>query len=155
MKPRTRRMAGAICLILGSAAGVGLILAAFNENLLYAYTPTETVAGLPPKGQRFRLGGLVMDNSVRRSDENLQVQFELTDHCHSVTVYYDGILPDLFRERQGIVANGYLRPDGHFAAEQVLAKHDENYMPPEVAQALEQAAALTGGECAPSAHVRS
>jgi cytochrome c-type biogenesis protein CcmE len=104
---------------------------------MYFYTPTEIVNGEAPKVRAFRIGGLVLADSVKRNPDNLKVSFVLTDTVNEIKVVYDGILPDLFREEQGIVANGKLQSDTLFIANQVLAKHDENYMPPEVAQALE------------------
>jgi cytochrome c-type biogenesis protein CcmE len=118
-----------------------LILTAFEKNLLYFYSPTQIAAGEAPKARAFRVGGLVLEGSVERDPEGLDVRFILTDTVNQVTVAYEGILPDLFREGQGIVANGRFGKDNIFQAKQVLAKHDENYMPPEVADALEKAGA--------------
>ena len=124
-------------------AGIGiaatLALKAFESNLLYFYSPHQIIAGEAPTNRAFRVGGLVTTGSVRRDPDSLKVEFVLTDTLEEVTVVYDGILPDLFREEQGIVANGRLDASGVFHAEQVLAKHDENYMPPEVAAALKDA----------------
>jgi cytochrome c-type biogenesis protein CcmE len=126
-----------IALVLaGVALAVGLALQAFQENLLFFYSPTQVLAGEPPEGRKFRLGGLVMDDSVGREPGELEVHFSVTDNQSTMIVFYDGVLPDLFREGQGVIANGYLQPDGTFRAEEVLAKHDENYMPPEVAEIL-------------------
>ena len=108
---------------------------------MYFYSPTEIINGNAPKAQSFRIGGLVVNGSVIRNTEDLKVSFVLTDTMNEVKVIYEGILPDLFREGQGIVANGKLQPDNIFVADQVLAKHDENYMPPEVAEALKAAGA--------------
>jgi cytochrome c-type biogenesis protein CcmE len=123
--------------------GVGIALAlatrAFQENLLYFFSPAQVMAGEAPTGRSFRLGGMVADGSVERADGSLTVRFTVTDYAASLPVEYTGVLPDLFREGQGVVARGRLTPDGHFVAEEVLAKHDENYMPPEVAEALEKA----------------
>jgi cytochrome c-type biogenesis protein CcmE len=122
--------------------GVGIAttfgLRAFQENLLYYYSPTQVAAGEPPMGRKFRVGGLVVPGTVKREDGNIEVQFTLTDNASLVTVAYAGILPDLFREGQGIIAHGKLDSNGIFVAEEVLAKHDENYMPPEVAESLKQ-----------------
>ena len=130
-----------VFIVLGMATAAALALKAFNENLLYFYSPTQVVNGEAPTTRPFRVGGIVVDNSVQRNPESLVVRFVLTDTLQEITVHYDGILPDLFREGQGIVANGKLQPDGSFTATEVLAKHDENYMPPEVADALAAAGA--------------
>ena len=118
-------------------------LTAFQENLLYFYSPTQVAAGDAPDNHSYRVGGLVVAGTVTRKPDSLDVQFDLTDNTETMTVQYTGILPDLFREGQGIVAMGSTQSGGMFIAEEVLAKHDENYMPPEVADALkasEQAA---------------
>ena len=142
MNPRRRKILfSVIFIIVGMAAATALALKAFQENLLYFYSPSQVVAGEAPSSRNFRIGGLVVVNSVERDPETLFVQFKLTDTLQEVTVNYEGILPDLFREGQGIVANGQLRADGSFAASEVLAKHDENYMPVEVADALKKAGA--------------
>jgi cytochrome c-type biogenesis protein CcmE len=120
----------------GVAISVGLALRAFQENLLYFYSPTEVIAGEPPQGRKIRLGGLVKEGSLRREAGQLEVRFEVTDLENTLTVVYSGLLPDLFREGQGVIANGFIQADGVFRAEEVLAKHDENYMPPEVAEIL-------------------
>lgn len=126
--------------VIGVGGAVALMLVALSENINLFYSPTEVVQGKVPDGHAFRIGGLVAENSVRRSGEDdLRVNFDVTDGAHSVTVSYRGILPDLFREGQGIVAQGRLHEDGHFRADTVLAKHDENYMPPEVEAALRAA----------------
>jgi cytochrome c-type biogenesis protein CcmE len=121
---------------------VGLALLALQENINLFFSPSQVVAGEAPPNNPFRLGGMVVEGSVRRKDGSLEIQFELTDTAKSVAVAYTGILPDLFREGQGIVAQGSLRTDGVFNATQVLAKHDETYMPPEVTEALEKAKAM-------------
>lgn len=124
-------------------AGVGLAvtlgLSAFRQNIMLFHSPSDVVAGNVEVGKAFRIGGMVVDGSVQRSDESLAVNFQLTDHGETVQVSFTGILPDLFREGQGIVAMGALNDSGNFIASEVLAKHDENYMPPEVAEALEKA----------------
>ena len=131
-----------VCAILvGISISVILILTAFEKNLMYFYSPTEIINGDAPKARSFRIGGLVVTDSVIRNSDDLKVSFILTDMVNEVKVIYEGILPDLFREGQGIVANGKLQSDNIFIADQVLAKHDENYMPPEVAEALEAAGA--------------
>ena len=139
MTPRQKRTLAVTGIIAGMAIAALLILTAFEKNLMYFYTPTEVATGEAPANRKFRIGGMVVDGSVVRSAESLAVRFDLTDTANVVTVEYEGILPDLFREGQGIVANGTLGTNGHFVAAEVLAKHDENYMPPEVAEALEKA----------------
>jgi cytochrome c-type biogenesis protein CcmE len=123
-------------------AGVGVAttfaLTAFNENMMFFFSPSEVAAGEVPVNQTFRLGGLVVPGTVNRPDEGLTIEFALTDNAEMVTVQYTGILPDLFREGQGIVSKGKLGSNGVFVADEVLAKHDENYMPPEVADAMKQ-----------------
>jgi cytochrome c-type biogenesis protein CcmE len=142
MNPRRRKMLfGIIFVVLGVAAATALGLKAFQENLLYFYSPSQIANGEAPVSRLFRIGGMVVDGSVKRDPDSLKVSFVLTDTAKSVGVSYEGILPDLFREGQGIVANGQLDKDGVFVAEEVLAKHDENYMPPEVAEALANAGA--------------
>jgi cytochrome c-type biogenesis protein CcmE len=132
-------LTGIVLIVLGTGAATALALRAFQENLLYFYSPSQVAAGEAPPGRAFRVGGLVSVNSVRRDPQSLAVSFALTDTLQSVEVVYEGVLPDLFREGQGVVANGRLLPDGRFEATQVLAKHDENYMPPEVADSLAKA----------------
>ncbi|KAF0805279.1 cytochrome c-type biogenesis protein CcmE [Alcanivorax sp. S71-1-4] len=132
-----------LLIVLGALTGValaaGLLLYAISDNINLFYTPQKVVNGEAPVGQRMRVGGLVTAGSVRRDQESLKVQFDLTDGIGTFTVYYQGILPDLFREGQGIVANGTLTSRESFEATEVLAKHDETYMPPEVQEALERA----------------
>ena len=125
--------------VFGVAIATVLALTAFDENLMYFYSPTEIHAGKAPADRAIRVGGLVVDGSVKREEQGLTVQFDLTDNAEVVPVSYTGILPDLFREGQGIVAMGRINSDGLFVADEVLAKHDENYMPPEVADALNAA----------------
>jgi len=127
-----------VFMLLGISIATTLALKAFNENMMFFYSPTEIKAGKAPINQDFRLGGLVVEGSVRREDNNLTVFFDLTDNNEVITVSYDGILPDLFREGQGIIARGQLNDSGVIVAVEVLAKHDENYMPPEVSDALEK-----------------
>jgi cytochrome c-type biogenesis protein CcmE len=142
MNPRRCKMLfGIIFVVLGVAAATALGLKAFQENLLYFYSPSQIVNGEAPVSRSFRIGGMVVDGSVKRDPDSLKVSFVLTDTAKNVVVNYEGILPDLFREGQGIVANGQLYKSGVFVAEEVLAKHDENYMPPEVAEALANAGA--------------
>ena len=125
-------------IVAGVAAATGLVIAAMGENMLYFYSPSQIRAGEAPSGPSIRVGGLVVEGSVRRG-EGLEVSFTLTDGAEAVDVRYAGILPDLFREGQGIVASGVLEAGGGLWADEVLAKHDENYMPPEVAEAMEMA----------------
>jgi cytochrome c-type biogenesis protein CcmE len=142
MNPRRRRiLIGVALVVIGAGVATALALKAFRENLLYFFSPTQVSAGEAPENRAFRIGGLVKTGSVKRDPESLAVQFVLTDTRQEILVRYDGILPDLFREGQGIVANGRLAADGSFSATEVLAKHDENYMPPEVADALAKAGA--------------
>jgi len=137
MTPKRKKRMMLIGLMLaGVAIAAGFALQAFNENLMFFYTPSEVVAGEAPAGRMIRVGGLVTEGSVQRQSDGLTVQFDVTDNNKTITVQYTGILPDLFREGQGIVAHGQLQEDRLFVAAEVLAKHDENYMPPEVADAL-------------------
>jgi len=126
-------------MVFGCAAAVTLAVTAFRQNLEHFHSPADVAAGAVQPGTRFRLGGMVVDGSVVRSTDSVNVQFDLTDNANVVTVQFDNILPDLFREGQGIVAKGQLNDKGEFVASEVLAKHDENYMPPEIAEALEKA----------------
>jgi len=135
-KNRRLVMIGAGMLALFAAAA--LVLTAFQENLMFFYSPSDVAAKAAPPGRAFRLGGLVEEESVERQAGSLAVAFRVTDFDHSVPVTYEGILPDLFREGQGVIAEGRLGPDGVFVADGILAKHDENYMPPEVAEALKK-----------------
>lgn len=142
MNPKRRKVLFTIIfVVMGMGLAMALALKAFQENLLYFYSPMQIKNGEAPTSRAFRIGGLVVDGSVQRDQQSLVVSFDLTDTLYNVTVNYEGILPDLFREGQGIVANGRLDQDGIFKATEVLAKHDENYMPPEVAQALTDAGA--------------
>ena len=136
---RRRRLNTVVLLTLGIASAIGLGLYALKNNLMYYYDVTQVVAGEPPIERAFKTGGLVKEGSVIRSSETTQVSFIITDLKSDVTVHYDGILPDLFTEGQGIVADGKLQSDGTFLASNVLAKHDQNYMPPEVAESLKDA----------------
>ena len=137
MKPRHKRAA----IVLGGLCAVGvavaLVLNAFNSNLVFFYTPSQVAAKEAPQGRTFRVGGLVESGSVQR--EGVTVRFQVTDTAKTVSVRYDGLLPDLFKEGKGVVAQGQLGADGIFVAREVLAKHDENYMPPEAADAVQQA----------------
>jgi cytochrome c-type biogenesis protein CcmE len=136
MTPRRRRLWSVVLILCGVAAATAFALQAFQKNLLYFYNPSQIHAGEAPSGGVFRVGGMVERGSVRRATGSLEVRFTLTDFAERVVVSYTGVLPDLFREGQGIIARGQLGPDGIFVAEEVLAKHDENYMPPEVKESL-------------------
>ena len=146
MNRRRQRMIFVSLVVAGVAAAAGLVIAAMGENMLYFYSPSQVRAGEAPSGPTVRVGGMVVEGSVRRG-QGLEVGFSLTDGAATVDVRYAGILPDLFREGQGIVASGVLESGSRLRAEEVLAKHDENYMPPEVAEALE--IAKRGGKMAP------
>ena len=122
---------------LGIAAA--LVLNAFQSNLVFFFSPSQVLANEAPRGKPFRIGGLVETGSLKRQDDGLTVNFRVTDTAQTITVVYTGILPDLFKEGKGVVAQGRIRPDGSFEATEVLAKHDENYMPPAAAHAIEQA----------------
>ncbi len=139
MKPaRKQRLYLIGLMVVGVGLAATFALQAFNENLMYFFSTTDVVAGKAPNDRLFRLGGMVVEGSVERPGDDLLVQFKLTDFDKTVTVEYSGILPDLFREGQGIVASGKLNNKGVFVAEEVLAKHDENYMPPEVEESLKK-----------------
>ncbi|MBK1684266.1 cytochrome c maturation protein CcmE [Rhodoferax fermentans] len=137
MKPRHKRAA----LIAGGLAAIGLaayfVLNAFESNLVFFFTPSQIASGEAPKERTFRVGGMVKEGSLKR--DNLTVSFVVTDTAKEVPVSYTGILPDLFKEGKGVVAQGKLDGSGHFTASEVLAKHDENYMPPEAQHAMDQA----------------
>ena len=134
MKPRHRKAAIALGVLAAVGLAVGLVLNAFNSNLVFFYTPTQVAAQEAPKGKPFRIGGMVEKGSLVR--QGLAVSFSVTDNVKAMTVRYEGLLPDLFKEGKGVVVQGRLLPDGQFEAREVLAKHDENYMPPEAAAAL-------------------
>ena len=135
-----------MAMIAGGVAALGiaaaLVLSAFQKNLVFFFTPTQVAAHEAPQGRTFRIGGLVVPGSLKRQSDGVTVQFVVTDTAKSIPVVYKGILPDLFREGKGVVTQGRLGPDGVFQASEVLAKHDENYMPPEVAEALEESGHL-------------
>jgi cytochrome c-type biogenesis protein CcmE len=149
MSPRRTRMVFIAVVLTGVAIAAALGISAIGENMLYFFSPSQIQAGEAPQGRTLRVGGLVVRGSVQREVGDLTVQFDLTDQTNSMTVRFSGILPDLFREGQGIVAIGSIDKDGVFQAQEVLAKHDENYMPPEIAKALKIAA--EGGK-APDDH---
>jgi len=140
MKSRHKKLMVIVLGLAGVGIAAALILNAFQSNLVFFFSPTEVAAGKAPIDRAFRIGGLVEDGSVKRDPDGLTVRFVVTDTAKSMPVTYKGILPDLFKEGKGVVAEGKIGGDGVFSASQVLAKHDENYMPPEAAQALEQAA---------------
>jgi cytochrome c-type biogenesis protein CcmE len=145
---RKQRLFVVLGVVSGLAAAIGLVLYALSQNINLFYTPQQVANGEAPLETRMRVGGLVVDGSVRREADGLGVLFDLTDGAGTFTVRYEGILPDLFREGQGIVANGTLMRRDYFEAEEVLAKHDELYMPPEVQQALERAGHPAAGGAA-------
>jgi len=138
---RKKRLAVLAALICGTGAAIALALAALQQNINLFYTPSQIATGAAPLHTRIRVGGLVQDGSLQRAPDSLAVQFGIDDGAHRVQVRYQGILPDLFREGQGIVALGKLDSAGMLQADEVLAKHDQNYMPPEAAHALEQGGA--------------
>ncbi len=138
MTPRRRRMALVALIVVGVGAAVAFALNAFQENLLYFYSTSDVAGGKAPPDRTIRIGGMVTLGSVQRQPGSLEVRFVLTDYAKDVTVSYSGVLPDLFREGQGVVARGKLVGDNLFVAEEVLAKHDEKYMPPEVADSLKK-----------------
>ncbi|MGH6610350.1 MAG: cytochrome c maturation protein CcmE [Burkholderiaceae bacterium] len=139
MKPRHKRLT----LIVGGLAVLGvaaaLVLSAFQQNLVFFYSPSQIANNEAPQGKAFRIGGMVEQGSLKRQPDGLTVRFNVTDTAKIIPVTYTGILPDLFKEGKGVVAQGKLGADGVFHAHEVLAKHDENYMPPEAAHAVEQA----------------
>ena len=135
---RKQRMYLVLFLVVFSSAAIGLVAYALRGNINLFFSPADVAAGKAPVGQALRVGGMVVDGSVQRSDDSLEVRFEITDFQSTVPVVYEGILPDLFGEGQGAVASGELDAFGVLQASEVLAKHDENYMPPEVADALEK-----------------
>ncbi len=135
---RKRRLIGVLVILAGVAIAASITLVSLQQNMLFFVSPSDIEEQNLPVGREFRLGGLVTPGSVSRADDGLMVQFEINDGVDSVTVKFDGILPDLFREGQGVIARGQLESHEVFVAHEVLAKHDENYMPPEVADALEE-----------------
>jgi cytochrome c-type biogenesis protein CcmE len=139
MKPRHRRFAWIGAGVVLLAVAVGLVLNAFQSNLVFFFTPTQVAGNEAPQGRAFRVGGLVEEKSLERSPDGLTVRFKVTDTASTIPVVYTGILPDLFKEGKGVVAQGKIGPDGVFRATEVLAKHDENYMPPEAADAVSKA----------------
>lgn len=137
MKPRHKRLALIGGIVASVAVAAGLVLNAFQSNLVFFFSPSQVMAKEAPSAKTFRLGGLVKEGSVKRN--GTQVEFDVTDTAKTISVRYTGILPDLFKEGKGVVAQGQLQGDGVFVAREVLAKHDENYMPPEAVEALKRA----------------
>ncbi len=140
MKPRHRRMALIVAGVAGLAVAAALVLSAFQQNLVFFFTPSQVAANEAPQGRAFRVGGMVETGSVKRQPDGVTVNFVVTDTAKSIPVAYKGVLPDLFREGKGVVTQGRLE-NGVFVASEVLAKHDENYMPPEAADAVKKAQA--------------
>lgn len=142
MTPRRRRMMFVAAIVLAVTGAAAFLLTALNSNVQYNILPSDVFAGKAPKDRAFRLGGMVEQGSVKREPGSMQIQFDITDYSHEVTVRYSGVLPDLFREGQGVVVRGKLAGASAqgtlFVAEEVLAKHDENYMPPNVAEGLKK-----------------
>ncbi|MDQ6621337.1 MAG: cytochrome c maturation protein CcmE [Pseudomonadota bacterium] len=154
MKPRHRRFAwigGGVALL---AIAVALVLNAFSSNLVFFFTPSQIAAHEAPQGRAFRVGGLVVAKSLTREADGLTVRFEVTDTARTIPVTYTGILPDLFKEGKGVVAQGKIGGDGVFHATEVLAKHDENYMPPEAADAVNKARGKSAADQASKTVVR-
>ncbi|HWP89648.1 MAG TPA: cytochrome c maturation protein CcmE [Burkholderiales bacterium] len=139
MKPRHKRMAIIAAGLAALGIAAALVLNAFQSNLVFFFSPTQVLANEAPRGKAFRIGGMVETGSVKRENDGLTVHFRVTDTAQTIPVTYTGILPDLFKEGKGVVAQGKLLPDGGFQATEVLAKHDENYMPPDAKHAIEQA----------------
>ena len=139
MKPRHKKLTIIIMSVAALGLSATLVLDAFQSNLVFFFSPSQVAANEAPRGKSFRIGGLVEEGSVKRQSDGVTVNFVVTDTAKVIPVVYTGILPDLFKEGKGVVAQGKLSSDGVFRADEVLAKHDENYMPPEAADALEQA----------------
>jgi cytochrome c-type biogenesis protein CcmE len=153
MTPRRKRLWVVLGILAGVAASVSLAVMASRDKMMFYFDPSQVVAGKAPPAKRFRIGGMVVKGSVERKPGDLEVRFVLTDFAHQVPVEYTGVLPDLFREGQGIIAHGTMNASGAFVADEVLAKHDEKYMPPEVAASLKNKTAA-GSTAAGSAAVR-
>ncbi len=150
MKPRQQRMLAVGLAVAGVAIAATLTLRAFQDNMMFYVEISEVVKGNVPDDRNFRVGGLVLEDSLKRRSGELELEFTLTDLKSELVVSYSGVLPDLFREGQGVIAHGRLGDDGRFMADTVLAKHDENYMPPEVAETLAKHAAAKAAEAAKS-----
>lgn len=151
MKPRQQRMLAVGLALAGLAIAAALTLRAFQDNMMFYVEISEVAKGNAPADRNFRVGGLVLENSIRRQSGELEIEFTLTDTQEDLVVAYSGVLPDLFREGQGVIAHGRLAGDGRFMADTILAKHDENYMPPEVAETLAKHAAAKAAEAAEAA----
>jgi len=141
MKRRHKRIAFIVAGLMGLGVAAALVLSAFQNNLVFFFSPSQVVAKEAPVNRTFRVGGLVEAGSLKRDNDGLTARFKVTDTAQTIPVVYKGILPDLFKEGRGCVAQGHVGPDGVFYADQVLAKHDENYMPPEAGKAIDQAKA--------------
>lgn len=139
MKPRSKRVLAIACGLAALGIASALVLNAFNSNLVFFFSPSQVAANEAPRARSFRIGGLVEEGSIQREAKGLTTRFVVTDLAKTIPVTYTGLLPDLFKEGKGVVAQGKLGADGIFRADQVLAKHDENYMPPEAADALKKA----------------
>lgn len=141
MKPRSKRLLAIVAGLAVLGLATALVLKTFQSNLVFFFSPSQVVAQEAPRDRPFRIGGLVEMGTIKRDSSGLKINFSVTDTAHSIPVRYEGMLPDLFQEGKGVVAQGKLGADGVFIADQVLAKHDENYMPPEAAEALARAGA--------------
>ncbi len=139
MKRRHKKFAIILTAVIGLSVAALFIMDAFKDNMVFFYSPTDVFAGKSPTNKTFRLGGMVEKGSIKKSTKNLKVEFIVTDNNKKIPVTYEGILPDLFREGQGVITQGKLNENNMFTASEVLAKHDENYMPPEVADAMKRA----------------
>ena len=146
MKPRHKKLLWVVGGVSLLGVATALVLNALKSNLNYFYTPTQVANHEAPSNRSFRIGGLVLNGSLKRQNDGLTVEFVVTDTARNIPVHFKGILPDLFKEGKGVVAQGKLGADGRFNADQVLAKHDENYMPPEAVKALEEAQKLNAKE---------
>lgn len=144
MTRKQRRMSFVLAGLVLLGVASALVLTALSDSIVYFYSPTDLVEKKPPLDQRLRIGGLVEAGSIKRSDDRVDVSFTVTDTANKIQVAYRGVLPDLFREGQGVVAEGRIQPNGVFKADEVLAKHDEKYMPPEVAESLRKAGMWKG-----------
>jgi len=138
MTPRQRRLALVVGILAGVSVAALLAMRAFEDNVMFFFDPSQVATGEAPVDKRFRLGGMVRPGTVQRAPGSLEMSFIVTDFKRDVPVRYEGVVPDLFRENQGVVAHGRLGKDGTFVADEILAKHDENYMPPEVAKAIKE-----------------
>ena len=146
MKPRQKRFVFIAVALAALSLAVGLVLYALKDNVNLYFTPTQVFNNEAPHGSSFRIGGMVQEGSVRRENDGLTVHFEISDTHKSIPVVYKGILPDLFKEGKGVVAQGRVEADGIMHADEVLAKHDENYMPPEAADAMKKAQAIQAAQ---------